>query len=134
MIMIYVWDYIHLRSKGGLSVAVPGELRGMQYAHELYGKLSWKKLFQPAIKLCREGYKITESLEIALNKWTDDVKNETCLRYTHSILDNLNQHTGWTALFWKALKSSGNWFTFTLSTFLFLKMLIFRKEIIFFFI
>ena len=53
----------------------------MQYAHELYGKLPWKKLFQPAIKLCNEGYKITESLGIALDKWKDDVKNETCLRY-----------------------------------------------------
>eukprot|EP00111_Clytia_hemisphaerica_P007417 TCONS_00021559-protein len=66
--------------RGGLSVGIPGELRGMQYAHELYGKLPWKKLFQPAIKLCNEGYKITESLGIALDKWKDDVINESCLR------------------------------------------------------
>ena len=65
---------------GGLAVGIPGELRGMQYAHELYGKLPWKALFQPAIKLCNEGFEITQSLEIALNKWSGDVKNETCLR------------------------------------------------------
>jgi len=52
----------------------------MQAAYEEYGKLPWKRLFQPAIDLCKKGYTITDSLEIALNKWKDDVKNETCLR------------------------------------------------------
>lgn len=66
---------------GGKAVAVPGELRGMELAHKKYGKIAWKKLFQPAIRLCREGFKITESLGIALKKWKDDVKNEPCLRY-----------------------------------------------------
>lgn len=66
--------------RGGLAVAVPGELRGMQLAHQKFGKLKWRELFQPAIKLCKEGFEVTESLGIAIEKWADDVKNETCLR------------------------------------------------------
>lgn len=70
--------------RGGLAVAVPGELRGMQMAHEQFGILPWKELFQPAIKLCKEGYEVTESLDIAINKWKDDVMNDTCLRKIYS--------------------------------------------------
>lgn len=66
--------------RGGLAVAVPGELRGMQLAHEKYGRLQWRELFQPAIKLCNEGFEVTESLGIAIDKWKDDVLNNTCLR------------------------------------------------------
>jgi len=70
--------------KGGLAVAVPGELRGMQMAHEKFGRLPWKDLFQPAIKLCKEGYEVTESLDIAINKWKDEVMKDSCLRKIYS--------------------------------------------------
>lgn len=38
---------------GGKAVAVPGELRGLQAAFDLHGsgRVSWKRLFEPAIKL-----------------------------------------------------------------------------------
>ena len=63
-------------------MAVPGELRGMQLAHEKYGRLQWRELFQPAIKLASGGFEVTESLGIALEKWKEDVLNSTCLRCT----------------------------------------------------
>jgi len=47
---------------GGLSVGVPGALRMMELAHQKYGNLPWAKLFEPAIKLADEGFKISKRL------------------------------------------------------------------------
>ena len=53
---------------GGKSVGVPGNIRMMALAHERYGKLPWAALFQPAIRLARDGFKITPRLYNALLK------------------------------------------------------------------
>ncbi|KAL5013653.1 hypothetical protein ScPMuIL_007923 [Solemya velum] len=50
------------RMTGGLSVAVPGELKGMEAAHKKYGALPWKSLVQPAIDIARDGYTATRHL------------------------------------------------------------------------
>ena len=41
---------------GGRSVGIPGALRGMALAHRQSGKLPWARLFQPAIRLARNGW------------------------------------------------------------------------------
>jgi gamma-glutamyltranspeptidase / glutathione hydrolase len=46
--------------RGGLSVGVPGLLKVMRHAHKSYGKLTWRELFQPAIKIAREGFVVSE--------------------------------------------------------------------------
>ncbi|CED82833.1 Gamma-glutamyltransferase [Phaffia rhodozyma] len=52
---------------GGLAVLVPGELRGLEAIHKKHGKLPWKDLFQPAIKLASDGFEINRDLFVAMN-------------------------------------------------------------------
>lgn len=47
---------------GGLASGVPGELRGLEHLHKNYGTLPWKHLMQPAIRLARYGFNVTEDL------------------------------------------------------------------------
>jgi gamma-glutamyltranspeptidase/glutathione hydrolase len=54
---------------GGKSVGVPGNLRMMALAHRRYGKLPWAALFQPAIRLARDGFKVTPRLYNSLLKY-----------------------------------------------------------------
>ena len=48
--------------ESGLSVGTPGVLAALALAHEKYGKLPWADLFQPAIKLSRDGFAISPRL------------------------------------------------------------------------
>ncbi|OMJ09418.1 Gamma-glutamyltranspeptidase 1 [Smittium culicis] len=58
----------------GLSSGVPGELRGFQLAHKKYGRLSWKRLFEPTIRLAKNGYKIGKELAKVLSKRENHLK------------------------------------------------------------
>jgi gamma-glutamyltranspeptidase/glutathione hydrolase len=52
---------------GGLSIGVPGSLRLIEHAHDLYGRLPWARLFQPAIRLARDGFAITPRMRQMLS-------------------------------------------------------------------
>jgi len=45
--------------RGGLAVAVPGEVKGLYEAYKKYANLPWKDLIQPTINLCENGYPMT---------------------------------------------------------------------------
>ncbi len=53
---------------GGRSVGVPGNLSLMALAHERHGRLAWKQLFGPAIRLARDGFIMTERLNAFLTR------------------------------------------------------------------
>ena len=52
---------------GGRSVGAPGVLRMLEMAHKEHGKLPWKTLFEPAIKLAENGFAISPRLYGLLN-------------------------------------------------------------------
>lgn len=41
---------------GALSMGVPGEIAGLHEAWLKHGRLAWRTLFQPAIKLAKQGF------------------------------------------------------------------------------
>jgi gamma-glutamyltranspeptidase/glutathione hydrolase len=49
------------------AVGVPGTVRGLALAHARFGKLPWKDVVLPAVKLAEEGFLIDESLAGSLN-------------------------------------------------------------------
>jgi gamma-glutamyltranspeptidase/glutathione hydrolase len=57
--------------KSGLSVGVPGNVAVAAKAHAAHGSLPWAKLFEPAIALAREGFRINPRLVGSLTQTLD---------------------------------------------------------------
>jgi gamma-glutamyltranspeptidase/glutathione hydrolase len=49
-------------------VGVPGTVRGLALAHQRFGKLPWKDLVAPAVKLAEDGFAIDAPLAASLNR------------------------------------------------------------------
>ncbi len=49
------------------AVGVPGTVRGMALAHQRFGKLPWKDLLAPAIRLADQGFELDATLASSLN-------------------------------------------------------------------
>jgi gamma-glutamyltranspeptidase/glutathione hydrolase len=52
--------------RSGLSVGVPGLLRMLALAHRKHGRLAWRALFEPAIKVAEQGFAVTARLNLLL--------------------------------------------------------------------
>lgn len=49
------------------AVGVPGTLRGLELAHQKYGRLPWKDIVAPSVQLARDGFPVDEGLARSLN-------------------------------------------------------------------
>ena len=59
---------------GGLAIAVPGQLHGLEAAWKKFSKLrDWKQLFAPAEKLARDGFPISGTIASAIQAVGDHV-------------------------------------------------------------
>ncbi len=54
-------------SRGPVSVAVPGTVRGLALAHRRYGTRPWSELVDPAVQLAAKGFRLPGALAEAMN-------------------------------------------------------------------
>lgn len=67
-----------------MAIGVPGEIRAYEYAHKHFGgKLPWKALFEPTIKLCRDGFIISPSQAAAIRQSERFIRNDPGLKLVH---------------------------------------------------
>lgn len=57
---------------GHLAAGVPGSVAGMSLAHKNFGRLPMNELLEPAIKLAKEGFAISEREANGLNRTAED--------------------------------------------------------------
>ncbi len=67
---------------GGRSVGTPGTVALLEAAHRSHGKLPFEMLFQPAIKLAREGFKVSGRLNALISDSAESLyRQETARDY-----------------------------------------------------
>lgn len=64
---------------GGLSIAVPGELKGLWELHKRHGKLPWSETLKPAIQLCRKGIEVTDYLTTIFKMKEKEIRDNPSL-------------------------------------------------------
>ena len=69
--------------QGGLAVAVPTELKGLEELHKKYGKLSWKEVVQPVIEIAENGFKVNHYLEAVILGYEDMIRNTSGFRWVN---------------------------------------------------
>lgn len=64
------------------SIAVPGELHGYWTAFTKFGsgRITWKRIFEPAIKLAREGFPVSSNLAMVLQQKESDINEDEDMR------------------------------------------------------
>ena len=59
------------RDLGFLASGVPGTVAGLELAHRRFGKLPWRRLLEPAVRLAAEGFVVDADLSAAFRKHSE---------------------------------------------------------------
>ncbi|KAH7512964.1 hypothetical protein FEM48_Zijuj12G0146200 [Ziziphus jujuba var. spinosa] len=70
--------------EGALSMGVPGEIAGLYEAWLKYGRLSWRNLFQPAIKFAKDGFIVAPYLGQNIMDESEKILNDPGLRQVYA--------------------------------------------------
>ena len=70
--------------RGGLSVSVPGELRGYEVAHNMFGRLPWADLVMPSVQLARDGIQTPVEVATRLRTWQAELTRDTSWREVYA--------------------------------------------------
>ena len=65
---------------GGLAIGVPGEVRGYYEAWRKFGRLEWAALWQPAIELLENGYKVEKPPSEVIDRYEDVIRDDPNFR------------------------------------------------------
>lgn len=65
-----------LAQRGGLSVSVPGEVKGYEDAHRMFGNLPWSDLFEPSIEIAKYGIDCPKELSARLELFGQSFKTD----------------------------------------------------------
>lgn len=63
--------------KGGLAIAVPGEVSGHYVAWQKFGRLPWADLVTPTAVLCEKGFTVEKSLASAIRQYEETIRNDS---------------------------------------------------------
>jgi gamma-glutamyltranspeptidase/glutathione hydrolase len=65
------------------SIAVPGSVAGFGLVHDRFGKLAWKKLLGPAIRLAKQGLRVDFWTTLNIAAEAGDLRNDPVARKTY---------------------------------------------------
>ena len=64
---------------GGKAVGVPGEVLAYYEAYKRFGKLEWRELVEPTMKLAREGSPVSKYVAGLIQKYKEDIMKRPSL-------------------------------------------------------
>ncbi|KAM0037237.1 putative glutathione gamma-glutamate hydrolase, Gamma-glutamyltransferase [Helianthus debilis subsp. tardiflorus] len=69
---------------GALAVGVPSEIAGLRKAWLEHGRLPWKTLFQPAIRLAKDGFIVAPYLASSISSYAATIKKDPGLQKVYA--------------------------------------------------
>lgn len=69
--------------RGALAIGVPGEVAGLAAAHERFGRLPWRRVVEPALRLARDGFPVSAHLARRLRAQAEALAADPELRATY---------------------------------------------------